>query len=57
MFKLPDTPCIKCGGETSIHFMESTGMDTRPTGMKRTCSRCGYSEFIKALDEEEYNEA
>ena len=40
-----------CGGNTSLHFVKSTGMDITPTGMFRTCSRCGYEEKIDSLDD------
>jgi predicted nucleic-acid-binding Zn-ribbon protein len=52
MYKIPDTPCRKCGGNTHLTFVPSTGMDIEPTGMKRSCGRCGYSEFIDDLDSE-----
>ena len=52
MYKLPDVSCRKCGGDTSIRFISSSGMDITPTGMKRTCHRCGFEEFIKDLDDE-----
>ena len=51
MYKIPDESCRKCGGDTSIHFVKSSGMDITPTGMFRTCSRCGYEEGIDSLDE------
>ena len=51
MNKINDLPCRKCGGDTSIHFVKSSGMDITPTGMFRTCSRCGYEERIDSLDE------
>jgi predicted nucleic-acid-binding Zn-ribbon protein len=51
MNKLPNTPCRKCGGDTKLTFISSSGMDITPTGLKRTCLRCGYGEFIKSLDE------
>ena len=51
MYKIPDTPCDKCGGDTSIHYVPSSGMDIRPTGMFRTCHRCGYECSIGSLDE------
>ena len=50
-YKIPNESCRKCGGETSIHFVKSTGMDIKPTGMFRTCSRCGYEQRISSLDE------
>lgn len=53
MDKLPNEPCRKCGGETSLNFVPSSGMDIEQTGMKRTCGRCGFSEFIKSLDDKE----
>lgn len=43
--------CRKCGADTSVRWIGSTGMDIQPTGMKKECNRCGFSEFIKALDE------
>ena len=43
--------CPKCGEETSIHYRRSSGMDIEPTGMFADCSRCGYSEKIRSLDE------
>ena len=52
MNKIHDEPCRKCGGATSIHWIPSTGMDIQKTGMQRTCSRCGFSEFIDSLDDE-----
>lgn len=51
MNKIPNTPCRKCGGETSLKFIESSGMDVEPTGLKKICYRCGFSEFINSLDE------
>lgn len=56
MYKIPDKPCSKCGGDTSIHFVPSSGMDIEPTGMFRTCSRCGFKEHIKSLGEKENRE-
>ena len=52
MNEIPNSPCRKCGGDTSIHFVKSTGMDITPTGMFRTCGRCGFEEGIKSLDDE-----
>lgn len=49
--RIENTPCRKCGGVTSIRFIPSCGMDIEPTGMKKICARCGFSEFIKSLDE------
>ena len=51
MDKIPDEQCRKCGGDTRIHFIPSSGMDITPVGMRRTCSRCGYEEGINSLDE------
>lgn len=51
MYKLPDLPCRKCGGETTLNFIKSSGMDITPTGMFRNCARCGYSEPTDSLDE------
>ena len=51
MQKIENEKCVKCGGETSIHWIPSLGMDIEKTGMKRTCGRCGFSEFIKSLDD------
>ena len=44
MYKLPDIPCRKCGGDTSIYYI---------VRMERKCLRCGFSEFIKDLEEKE----
>ena len=52
MNKIKNKPCKKCGGATSIKYIPSSGMDIEPIGMKRICLRCGFSEFIKSLDEE-----
>ncbi len=54
MQKIENTPCRKCGGDTSLQFIPSSGMDLEPTGLKKTCHRCGYSEFVTSLDEQ-YN--
>ena len=51
MYKIHDESCRKCGGNTSIHFVPSSGMDIEPTGMFRTCHRCGFEERINSLDE------
>lgn len=57
MYRIPDATCEKCGGGTSIHWdngEKSSGMDIkplRPSGMIRTCGRCGYSRHIDSLDE------
>lgn len=51
MYKIPDTECRKCGGSTSIHYVPSSGMDITPTGMFRTCHRCGFEEHISSLDD------
>lgn len=63
MYKIPNTPCRKCGGDTLIHWDEgekSSGMDIhklRPSGMIKSCRGCGFSEMIddleskKAMDE------
>lgn len=53
MYKIPDLPCRKCGGNTRIHFVPSSGMDLKPTGMFRQCYRCGFEERIDALDEKQ----
>lgn len=50
MYKLPDVECRKCGGGTSIHWVASSGMDIRPTGMFRTCHRCGFEESVSDLE-------
>ncbi len=55
MYELPDTPCRKCGGPTKIHYIPSKGMDIEPTGMRRTCVRCGFREFIDDLEDTEHN--
>jgi hypothetical protein len=55
MNKIINTPCRKCGGDTSIRFIPSSGMDIEPTGMKRTCTRCGFYEFINSLDDDKNN--
>jgi len=52
MYKIPDMSCRKCGGNTSINWIPSSGMDIDKTGMKRTCSRCGFSEFIEDNESE-----
>lgn len=54
MNQIPDTKCPKCGGETKIRWVPSSGMDIEQTGMKRTCIRCGYSDFIDSLDEKKH---
>ena len=57
MYKIENESCRKCGSDTSINWIEpekSSGMDIAPLkrgGMERICSRCGFSEFIDALDE------
>ncbi len=51
MYKIPDTPCRECGGDTSVRFRRSSGMDIEPTGMFRTCGRCTFEEHIDSLDE------
>ena len=53
MNKIQDKNCRKCGGNTSLTYVPSSGMDIQPTGLKRTCFRCGFSEFIKSLDEDD----
>lgn len=59
MNKILPTPCKKCGGNTSIHYVEpekSSGMDIRPLkqgGLQKTCTTCGYAEFIKSLDDDD----
>lgn len=50
MNKINNEPCIKCGGNTHLTYVQSTGMDILPTGLKRTCLNCGFEEFIKSLD-------
>ena len=50
MNKINNKPCIKCGGNTRLTYVLSTGMDILPTGLKRTCLNCGFEEFIKSLD-------
>ena len=55
MYKIQDTPCQKCGGDTSIKYERSENWGSKQTGLKRTCSRCGFSEFIESLDEIENN--
>ena len=57
MNKIESTPCRKCGGETKLNFIPSGGMDVEPTGLKKTCMRCGFSEFIPSLDEKNWVEA
>ena len=51
MKKIEDKQCTKCGGNTHIKFVPSSGMDIQPTGMFRICNRCGYEESIKSLDD------
>jgi hypothetical protein len=53
MYKIPDLSCDKCGGDTSIHYVPSSGMDIKPTGMFRTCHRCGFEKKIDSLNEKE----
>ena len=53
MYKLPDVACRKCGGDTSIHYVSSSGMDIKPTGVFRTCQRCGFEEKIDSLNEKQ----
>ena len=55
--KIKNEPCIKCGGDTSIRYIPSAGMDIEPTGMKRTCSRCGFAEMIDSLDDKNRQES
>jgi predicted nucleic-acid-binding Zn-ribbon protein len=50
MNKIQDEPCSKCGGDTFVRYIQSSGMDIQPTGLKRECMRCGFYEFIKSLD-------
>ncbi len=58
MHKITNTPCRKCGGNTSIYWEEpekSSGMDIRPLkkgGMKKSCHNCGFEEDIASLDDE-----
>ena len=47
MYKKQDTPCRKCGGETKIEWIPSSGMDIELTGMEKICNRCGFSEILK----------
>ena len=56
MYKIPDSGCSKCGGKTSINYVPSSGMDIEPTGMFRTCGRCGFKEKIDSLDEKNNKE-
>lgn len=57
MYRIPDLDCTKCGGTTSVTWIEpekSSGMDIKPLksgGMERTCHRCGFSKFIDTLDD------
>jgi ribosomal protein L37E len=51
MNKIQDTPCRKCGGDTSLKYKPSCGMDIEPTGLFKKCSRCGFSERVDSLDE------
>lgn len=49
---LTNEPCSKCGAGTNLKW---TRVDD-PTlmkneGLARTCQRCGFREFVKALDE------
>ena len=55
--KIENTPCSKCGGETSIKWIPSTGMDVQPTRMQKTCNRCGFQEMIKDLDKDNWKHA
>lgn len=48
-----DTDCRKCSGATNIRWIQSSGMDVEPTGMKKTCGRCGFSEFVDDLEKQE----
>lgn len=58
MNKIQNTPCRKCGGNTSLHYEEperSSGMDIRPLkrgGLKKICRVCSYEEFVSSLDED-----
>lgn len=49
--KLENKNCIKCGEETQLRYVTSSGMDIIPPGMFADCPRCGYSQKIKSLDE------
>ena len=51
MNKLETPNCRKCGDETRLRFVKSSGMDIQPTGMFADCIRCGFSERINSLDE------
>lgn len=55
MNRIPDTPCKKCGGNTTIHYGQTNTIEENKVkifGMYRTCARCGFVERISALDEE-----
>jgi hypothetical protein len=56
MYKIHPGNCRKCGGEASIHWdhgEKSSGMDIkplRPSGMRKVCSVCGFTETIDDLE-------
>lgn len=56
MRKILDLDCRKCGGPTSVHWVEpekSSGMDIEPLkegGLERRCKRCSFEEFIDDLE-------
>lgn len=51
--KLEDKNCSKCGNKTHLRYVPSSGMDISPTGMFADCSRCGFSERIKSLEDKD----
>lgn len=56
MYKIPDTPCRKCGGDTSINYISRDDKEFLSGRLFRTCLRCGYSEQIRTLEEENRKE-
>lgn len=53
MNKLGKQICRKCGENMNIRYIPSSGMDIEPTGMRATCTRCGFSKMIESLDEKQ----
>lgn len=49
--KLEEKNCDKCGAKTRLRYVPSSGMDITPTGMFADCTRCGFSQKVKSLDE------
>ena len=49
--KIENPPCDVCGANTTLRYVESSGIDIQPTGLFAICIRCGRRQKVKQLNE------